>query len=380
MPKSIFIILIILGFVLPISAHAALVPCGRCCQEWSEDRTECINPCPGVGHWEAQPCTLCDIFRMLQIVVNYIWWFLLVIAPLFIIAGGIMILTAGVKPDQLESGKRIITGTVVGLAIAFLSWMILNMVFLTIAKQPGQEGFPWPWNEIRCTGGEIKEQQEYEETVLRAEDRYCHAQITNAPDRMVREYSTVQLCYENCEGLCSGINGCERWCCLSLNRDGANNVCGGWTSDPGWCKRPAPVSSLNWILNPPPGGADLNQRGDASIQLINFLDCMYLRIPELRINSISDNRLCTDPPTCDPATGNGCIHTRGSCHYGGTNCLGFSYAVDFHTNIRCSVIRDNALACNPSAWFNWEDNHAHVSVNNTYCGCNEALTGIMCPD
>jgi hypothetical protein len=135
--KPTFIILIVLGFILPILAYAALVPCGT-----SE------NP---------QKCTFCDIFRMIQTIMNYIWWALLIIAPLFIIAGGVTILTAGAKPSNLEKGKQIITGTVVGLAIAFLSWTILNIVFITLAKSPGQEGFPWPWNEIRCTGGGVSD-------------------------------------------------------------------------------------------------------------------------------------------------------------------------------------------------------------------------------
>jgi hypothetical protein len=135
MRKPLFIILIVLGFILPILAYAALVPCGT--------------------KASGRECTLCDIFVMLQMIMNYIWWFLLIIAPLFIIAGGVMILTAGVKPDQLEAGKRIITGTIIGLAIAFLSWTILNMVFNTLAKSPGEEGFPWPWNEIQCTGGGV---------------------------------------------------------------------------------------------------------------------------------------------------------------------------------------------------------------------------------
>jgi len=139
MRKPIFVILIVLGFILPITANAALVTCGT-------------STAP-------QECTLCDIFRMMQTIMNYIWWALLVIAPLFIIAGGLMILTAGVKPEQLESGKRIITGTVIGLAIAFLSWTILNVIFIELVKEPGQEGFPWPWNEIQCTGGGVAQTQ-----------------------------------------------------------------------------------------------------------------------------------------------------------------------------------------------------------------------------
>jgi hypothetical protein len=404
MRKPIFIILIVLGFVLPVLAYAALVPCGRCCQEWEDDaRTICAVPCEGVSDAEAQPCTFCDIFRMLQIVINYIWWILLIIAPLFIIAGGVMILTAGVKPDQLEAGKKIITGTIVGLAIAFLSWTVLNIVFITLAKTPGgtgeEAGFPWPWNEVRCTGGAIKEQQEPlrctsdgdcpvgetcntstgvcgEETGINL-NTYCHLQIANALDQMVYNYNTAQECYTECPPHCvgPGIN-CEAWCCLSQNLNSSNNVC--TIAGDNWCARPAPAGSNSWILNPPPGGADDRQKGDASTMLTSLLNCMYGRIATLSINSISDNALCASIPTCNPGTGNGCVHTNGSCHYGGPAngpCFGYSFAVDFHTNVPCIDVQDAALACQTAAGgivgIIPEGNHYHVSINRAGCGCPE---------
>jgi hypothetical protein len=470
MRKPIFIILIVLGFILPILAYAALVPCGRCCNTWNEDRTVCDVPCEGVSDEEAQPCTFCDIFRMLQIVINYIWWILLIIAPLFIIAGGIMILTAGVKPDQLDLGKRIITGTVIGIAIAFLSWTILNIVFISLAKTPGgtgeEAGFPWPWNEVRCTGGAVTEQEEIsgcrsnndcdigetcnlstgvcEEASV---NTYCHLQIANANDQMVYDYDTVQECYTECPSHCvgPGIN-CEMWCCLGQNLDGGNNVCGGSTTGSntctcgensylgartysseaecisgcsaycsntysgtfgccddhvltsgcfvspgteGWCQRTAPSGSDVWIL----GGINSGQRGDANVSLINFINCMYIEVirvygstNNLTITSISDDGLCASPQTCNPATGAGCAHTAGSCHYGGpstSSCFGASSAVDFRANATtCAWLAQTARYCGGStAWINWETNpeHLHVSLNNATCSCNESGTPTPCP-
>ncbi|MDP2934278.1 MAG: pilin [bacterium] len=399
MRKPIFIILIILGFILPILASAALVPCGRCCQTWNADRTACDTQCDGVSYEEAQPCTLCDIFRMLQMIMNYIWWFLLIIAPLFIIAGGIMILIAGAKPDQLEAGKRIITGTVVGLAIAFLSWTILNIVFITLAKTPGgvgeEAGFPWPWNEVRCAGGAIQEQEaveELEEPIIGSNNKFCHIQYTGAAnDRMVYEYSGASECYESCSSRCvgPGIN-CETvgWCCLDRSHGTQENPCGSWT-DTGWCTRSAPASSYTWVLNPPPGGADPRQRGDASQDLVFFLNCMFARgISGLSINSISHNSLCTNS-NCDTSTSN-CGHGADSCHFGGANpaCKGFSHAVDFHlpsppaaANITmCQAIATAARSCNSGAWVNYEVNHVHVSIDNAQCLCAERnFTARQCP-
>lgn len=352
--RTIFISLIIIVILLPILAHArGLVPCG--------------------GPTE-QPCTFCDIFRMLQNIINYIWWILLIIAPLFIIAGGIMILTAGVKPDQLDHGKRIITGTVVGLAIAFLSWTILNVVFNTLVDE-GSEGFPWPWNEIQCEGGGVREEGTWETS----QNRYCHLQIRNAPDQMVQDYTTTSACYASCASRCTSLGStCEASCCLEQNYDGNNNVCNIVAMD-NWCIRSAPSGSNVWVLNPPPGGALPEQRGDASTTLTRLLNCMYGEIPTLTINSISDNALCTVPPSCNPATRQGCVHSLGSCHYGGPvtgPCYGFSYAVDFHTNVSCQAIMDSAQRCQTEAggtvFVLWENDHTHVSINGRGCQCSES--------
>lgn len=142
-----------------------------------------------------------------------------------------------------------------------------------------------------------------------------------------------------------------------------------------WCQRSDPAGSENWILtsfieNP-------KQKGDASSRLTSFLNCMYGRLSNLQINSISSNVICANP-LCDTSTSS-CGHAANSCHFGGTNCTGLSYAVDFHINLACSTIRDAAKICDSTAWINWEGNHTHVSVNNRACGCNEREIGNPCP-
>jgi len=57
-----------------------------------------------------------------------------------------------------------------------------------------------------------------------------------------------------------------------------------------WCQRSAPSGSSTWILTDPPVGARPEQKGDASPELASFLNCMYLHIHGLRINSISSNK------------------------------------------------------------------------------------------
>ena len=63
------------------------------------------------------------------------------------------------------------------------------------------------------------------------------------------------------------------------------------------------------------------------------------------------------------------VSSRHSAHYGGTKCIGKSYAVDFGDEKNFAEIRDAAYACNPIANVVHEGDHVHISViKNT--GCN----------
>jgi hypothetical protein len=151
--------------------------------------------------------------------------------------------------------------------------------------------------------------------------------------------------------------------------------CGAGDDSNKWCTRTAPSGSDKWILS----GIKSEQKGDASSDLTDFLNCMYVKIPSgLTITSISDDKACSG--SCTPSTGSGCSHTANSCHYGGSKCSGYSYAIDFATNVKCSKIRTAALQCNIGAWINWESDHTHVSISNTSCGCAESGSGNSCED
>lgn len=197
-----------------------------------------------------------------------------------------------------------------------------------------------------------------------------HALVVDSKEKTTGTFLSAFSCIKNC-GYSQGR------CRLGGLSDLPKCIPGEPEEEDQWCKRTAPAGSENWVLNPPPGGAMDEQKGDASPQLTNFLNCMYGKIPELKINSISSNILC-DNPECDISE-SGCGHAANSCHYGGTNCTGESYAVDFHTNISCLDIKKAAKECDSTAWVNWEYNHTHISVNNRNCGCNESAEGNPCP-
>src|SRR4030043_291303 len=147
MKKSIFIILIVIGLGLPIFVWAQgilsgpLVPCGTA-----------INP---------NPCTLCDIFKVAKNIIDFLLLIIFFVATIFIVIGGIRMLTSAGSPEHVDRGKRMITAAIVGVIIALVSWILLAELFIALVGEQTAEGgnveqgFPWPWNEIQCTGGGI---------------------------------------------------------------------------------------------------------------------------------------------------------------------------------------------------------------------------------
>jgi len=353
MKKYIILILIISGLVLPMISFAGNF-------DFSQPLVQCgtkANP---------TPCTLCDLFSLVQRLIDFLSAAIFIIAGIIITIGGLMILLAGANPGNLDLGKKMIKNAVIGVIISLLAWTVINMIFVTLVSKDSDK-FPAPWNEIKCVGGGV-----VEATNL----TFCHIQYRDQNDVMFKKYDNNTLCSQGCKERCAELgNTCENWCCLDRNENGKNDVCSA-VSENQWCKRSAPAGSEKWkltsyIQNP------IGQKGDASTELTNLLNCMYDKIPTLEINAISSNVICNNP-VCDPLK-ESCGHGQNSCHFGGTKCTGFSYAVDFNTNITCSNIADTALSCNSSAWILWEDNHTHVSIYGKACGCAENQTAkIQC--
>lgn len=346
MKKYLLGFLMIIAIAIPLYALAGglngpLVPCGTS---------------------TTKPCTLCDLFIMVQNVIDFIFAAIFILAPIYVLWGGFEILTSAGESGKVSNGKKKIAAAVVGIIIALVAWTGLNMGFNALVSVG--EGFPWPWNEVKC---------EMEPTA-EGDLVMCHLQYKDRPDAMIATLDTEADCKKDCSERCDLIiprANCEAWCCLNVNKSGQDNVCIPTTSQ--WCQRPAPSGSSLWKLS----GINSKQKGDASSALTSFINCMYGKISGLTITSISDDKLCSG--SCDSTTGAGCSHTKNSCHYGGGNCTGSSYAVDFSIDTQCSNIKAAALSCNSSAWVNFEGSHTHISLNNSSCNCAEKGTGNPCP-
>lgn len=210
MTKTIFIGLITFGLVIPFFALAGnlsgpIVPCGRTGQN---------------------PCTLCDIFVMIQMIIDFVTAGLFVLAGIFVAVGGVRILASAGSPEHVEAGKKMITYAITGIVIALLSWVILNMLFLGLFGE--NKGFQGPWNKIRCVGGGITD---YGYQALGGK---CYSSLNKCP--VPSEcYACTSECIDGTD--CTGGGG------------GGGNCSGTFCSAPNFCSPIQDNCSISQVNN-----------------------------------------------------------------------------------------------------------------------------------
>lgn len=66
--------------------------------------------------------------ELIYAIINFIFTIALVLAPLFIIIGGFYFVTATDEPARIETGKRIILYTLIGLLVILLAKGIITLI------------------------------------------------------------------------------------------------------------------------------------------------------------------------------------------------------------------------------------------------------------
>jgi len=84
--------------------------------------------------------TLNEMLSIVVIVSNFILGIVGSLALIAFIAGGIMWLVSGGKAELVERGKQTIIGAVIGLAIVFTSYMIIQLVFTALGVEGAGSG------------------------------------------------------------------------------------------------------------------------------------------------------------------------------------------------------------------------------------------------
>lgn len=83
-------------------------------------------------------CNICDITKVFTNAANLISAALSAIALLMFVVGGLFWIFSGGVEQRVETGKKIIIGTVTGLAIIFVAWFAVNVIVRTAALSGGE--------------------------------------------------------------------------------------------------------------------------------------------------------------------------------------------------------------------------------------------------
>jgi len=81
-------------------------------------------------------CGLNDFVNLFVDAANYLFGIVGALALLFFIYGGVLWLTAGGKAEQIERGKKVLIGAVIGLVIVFGAWLIVQFVMTALGVKP----------------------------------------------------------------------------------------------------------------------------------------------------------------------------------------------------------------------------------------------------
>ncbi len=133
-------------FLFSFSVFAAeylpLVPCGLK-----------VQPSGGIPNWNyVRPCTTCDGFKLAENVIDFFLKGLVPpVAAVLFIAGGLMILLGGARPEWVAFGKKIFWNTFIGLLIILASWVIVN----TFIQSFGPNQVKGNWFSFTCSGSTI---------------------------------------------------------------------------------------------------------------------------------------------------------------------------------------------------------------------------------
>lgn len=262
------------------------------------------------------PCGFGGVLAIIQNLINFLIAISIIIATLIMVWAGVMYIMSATNPESRSTANKMLMNAVIGIMIILSAWLMVDFVMKTLYG--GQFG---PWNTILLGG---------------------------TGDSCLEEKPVDSL-------FSGGI--------LAVPGQGYT---GGATTEP--------MEGNDGQFTYQSGIAA--QARHASQPLNTLLSCMAQRVPANvgQISSISDSSIANGSKTFEQCVAGGCAHSAGSCHYGGRQCTGSSFAVDFGDgdtgSSNLTYLTAAARACGAD-FVNPEGTHLHVSVGRSSgCSCN----------
>src|SRR3989344_3005998 len=350
----------------------------------TEDNSGGIVPCgtqKDANGIITNPCNLCHLYTGAKNIIDFM--LLDLILPLAVIAfliGGIFMLASAGNPQMLQTGKTAITNTIIGVIIAFASWLIIA----TIVNTLGYKGFTAAWNEPPTCKESIAGTAPPPPPPYTVK-KFC---VRSSPppgvpacqDKGSEEACTNKGCTDGtCQTSCTAV----KKFCVSLPKE-PKKTCFDRGSEER-CKDTCKVGTCEASCPAPGGFTPTCSANSDSVEVATIRTCVTLKAiaAKLSIDNITTyqgNHSCNPPSSV-------------SCHYGGTQpppCNGTAHAIDFSLTPKdsnaanwkqlfniastCPGVRN--VFCESgtqrfSTCTNSSINHIHVNdATSASCGCN----------
>lgn len=107
-----------------------------------------LVPCGGEGE---SLCNICFLFKLLENVMSFLVNMVGIIATLFLVVGGIVLVVSGANKGLYETGKKIVTNTIIGTAIVIMAWIGINTILTIAGFTRANIGLSGNWFELQCS-------------------------------------------------------------------------------------------------------------------------------------------------------------------------------------------------------------------------------------
>ncbi|HAI73963.1 MAG TPA: hypothetical protein DCS28_03755 [Candidatus Moranbacteria bacterium] len=285
-----------------------------------------VVPC---GNGLTDPCTICHFIVGFKNLIDWGRNILIALSITMMTIAGVMYIVSSGDPEMIKRAKSLAVNTVIGFSLMLGAWLIINTTFYVFSAK-------------------------------------------SSPVDSVEKYNL-------------GLEA-KSWDTFTCSTASSSTVVPTPPDTP-----PISVSCDTITFQTDKIKAQCTA-GDASQELMSFISCMYQQLGNdpkaMMINSISDNNGGASCPTLYPNTKcqkddalGCCHHDMNSCHYGGTNCKGKSYAIDINTTGGSTASASQIEAAVSKCGAKYEPhqgNHGHASVSGATisCGCDYALNAI----
>ncbi|MDF1498239.1 MAG: pilin [Patescibacteria group bacterium] len=118
-----------------VSGSGGLIPCGKSCDD------------PDTGWTETEPCNLCSMILMSQLIIQFLLKISAVAALIAIVFGGFLYMFAVGNQQTIEKAKTMIKYVLIGFVIVFIAWAIVDSILVLFGYIDPIGG---EWYTINC--------------------------------------------------------------------------------------------------------------------------------------------------------------------------------------------------------------------------------------